>query len=124
MPPAQKPNPPQTINTTVPHILTEDREKHHLKQIAQHLTEATNNQVLPANLVPTKNINPLPQFDHPVEQKTASSPQQKETMEEEVMDVVEGLQGKPRTGRAIDFLKDKLLWMRKKHGNDVKLTHK
>lgn len=85
-------------------IYTDEQDKNHLDQIARHTGEATNSQVLPQDLKPVRNKNPL--------------------NDSEIVDLMEGLQGKPRTAKASDFLKDKLNWLRKKHGLQVKLVKK
>lgn len=82
---------------------TDSQEKDHLEKIAKHVGEATDSQVLPQDLKPANNKNPLL---------------------EEAADLMEGLQGKPRMAKASDFLKDKLNWLKKKHGSGVKLIKK
>lgn len=83
---------------------TDGREKDHLEKIAKHVGEATGDQVAAQELEPVKNKNPL--------------------NDSEIVDLMEGLQGKPRTAKASDFLKDKLNWLKKKHGSGVKLIKK
>lgn len=85
-------------------IYTDEQDKNHLDQIARHTGEATDSQVTAQELQPVKNKNPL--------------------NDSEIADLMEGLQGKPRTAKASDFLKDKLNWLKKKHGSGVKLIKK
>lgn len=92
---------------------TDGREKNHLDQIAKNVSEATGSEVTSKDVEPIKNQHPLPQFIHPVSEKL-----------EEAADLMEGLQGKPRTAKASDFLKDKLNWLKKKHGSGIKLIKK
>lgn len=84
-------------------IYTDEQDKNHLDQIAKHTGEATGSEITSKDVEPVKNQHPLL---------------------EETADLIEGLQGKPRTGKALDFLKDKLSWMKKKHGKDVSLVKK
>lgn len=94
-------------------IYTDSMDKDHLNKIAREVEEATGNQTPTQQVEPIRNKLPLPQFIHPVSEKL-----------EETADLIEGLQGKPRTAKALDFLKDKLNWMKKKYGRDVSLKKK
>lgn len=95
--------------------LTEDEEKKHIYELTQKLTEATNQQVHPHEVIPIKNQHPLPQFEHPLALQPGDKDVSK-TPDHGILGVIEGLQGKPRTANAIDFLKSKLSWMKKKYG--------
>lgn len=107
----------------VPHVYTEDREKQHIAQVAQGVSQATNTQVTPEQTVPVKNQNPTPQILHPLNEHMELGLE--DISKDEIGDIVEGLQGKPRTANAVDFLKDKLSWLKKKHGTEnVQLVKK
>ncbi len=112
--------------------LAETGENRHLNEIASQLTQATNSQVKLQDVLPVINQHPLPQFAPPAE--VASPPIAQENTNEDkgsiyspdsdFADFMEGMQGRPRSAPAMDFLKDKLDWMKKKYGGDVKLIKK
>src|SRR3989344_392648 len=102
MDPKQKPDP----NAKVPHVYTEDRDKAYVNQVAQGVSQATNTQVTPLQTVPVKNQNPIPQILHPLNEHMELGLE--DISKDELGDIAEGLQGKPRTANAVEFLKDKL----------------
>lgn len=108
---------PETNNQIT---LTESKEKEHIKELSGQISQAIKEPVQPEELIPIKNQSPLPQFEHPLAVKPEEVRQVVEP-NNEFLDIVEGWQGKPRTANAIDFLKDKLAWMKKKHGSGVTL---
>lgn len=122
---------PDDQNTSVPlnqvtHL--DEVEKQHLSQVAKHVGQAMSTQVLPNQLEPIKNQNPLPQFNIPNVQNIETEKEEvvkTEKMEDEIGNFMEGMQGKPRTAPALAFLKDKLNWLKKKHGGaEVTLVKK
>jgi hypothetical protein len=108
--------------------LLDDEEKKHAEEIAKNITAATGDTVTMSQLVPAFNQHPLPQFaqTQPDPQDAQSSDQSDDThiakAESEVIDVLKGWSGKPRTAPASDFLKSKMKWLSKKNkGADVTL---
>ncbi|MBI2022382.1 hypothetical protein HYS97_00840 [Candidatus Daviesbacteria bacterium] len=121
--PVQSPPVPAASPVQMQH--TEEVEKQHINQIATQLQNATNNNIDPSSLVPAASKNPLPQFEHPLTQVDKKQPEPAKSFNDsELMDVMEGLQGKPRTAPAANFLKDKVAWMKKKFGEGVQLVKK
>lgn len=99
-------------------------ENQHIKDLAKNIGQATNGLVDPNSIVPVINQNPLPQFDQPMPALTENSKNEDSKADPEILDMMEGMQGKPRNAKASSFLKSKLEWMKKKFGPNVGLNNK
>jgi hypothetical protein len=103
----------------------DDEEKKHAEEIAKNISSATGDLVSINQLVPAFNQHPLPQFAQTQPQDDSDDSQdnqEKPQVEPEVIDVLRGWQGKPRTAPAKDFLASKMKWLSKKNkGAEVTL---
>lgn len=116
---------PSNETPVVPDVqFTDQTENQHIQEVAKHVGMATKEPVDPNNLVPIINQNPLPQFDQPVSVQIENPKVEDSNAGSEILDFMEGMQGKPRNAKASSFLKSKLEWMKKKFGLNVNLVKK
>lgn len=104
---------------------TDDQQQQHLENISQHTSLATGQPAAVHQVVPALEqsvdlseygLGPSQDIDNdgvPDEIDPFIGPN--------VENVLSGIQGKPRHTKAINFLKEKLKWMQKKHGKEVTL---
>ncbi len=113
--PAQKDQP----NTGNGIIYTDQQNQQHVEQIAQHLSQAVNAPVDPYQVIPTLEQHPLdpatreglpdPEKDHLEEEG------QPKVKDSDLHDIMQGLQGKPRSAPAQNFLKAKMAWVARRY---------
>jgi hypothetical protein len=103
-------------------VSKEAEEQRQIAQIANHLTQATNQFHGVEQLTPAQNTSPIPAFAGELKQPEHLSTEEGLDKEPEWQDNLKGWQGKIRTGKANDFLKSKMKWLSKKNkGADVSL---
>lgn len=91
-------------------VLVDDLENEHKDKIASHIQAATGQPHSPAQVTPATVQPPVVQVD-----PNSISREEASRDESELEDMLRGMQGKPRTGRAADFLKEKMKWLSKKN---------
>jgi hypothetical protein len=104
-------------------IFKDQEEQKKIGQIADQLTQATNNAHTAAQVTPAQNTIPIFAGPLAVPQQIGDQDAEVSTKREpEIVDVIKGYQGRMRTGEAKDFLKEKMKWLSKKNkGAEVDL---
>lgn len=112
---------PETPESIEP-VHTDQVAKQHLSQIADLTTSETGNPTAINDVQPAFEQHPLQGVAQSIVNISDPTLGRTDENESEVVDIIKGLQGKPRTGQAIDFLKQKMQLLALKTGQKVSLT--
>lgn len=99
-----------------PIVYTDSIDDSHTQTIADQLSQALNQPVDPRDVKPA--------VDQPPTLADVDELEQREQPEPEVIDLMRGLQGKPRTAKARELLEAKKQMLEKKYGRQVELVVK
>lgn len=99
-----------------PVIYTDDVDDTHAQTIADQLSQALRRPIDPSDVKPAAN-QPLTLADQ-------QEVDQEDQPEPEVVDLMRGLQGKPRTAPAQKLLQEKKRMLEKKYGREINLITK
>lgn len=105
-------------------IDTDQVASQHLGAIADSTTQATGNQTEVQDIQPQTDQHPLQGVTQSIVNISDPALEKIPDNESELVDIMKGLQGKPRTGNALDFLKEKMQLLESKSGGKVSLIKK